>query len=284
MNVPSALPRWRRSLRLARHRLARERTDALAHIVASRRCHEVTVVLGLRRSGNHALIGWILDRTAGPAVFYNNIPPAGPPGSAVMSESRLRFGGPGRIVLGYEDASAAAVFEGPLSGWLAERARCVPRLSVVVILRDPHNLFASRLRKWPDRFADASEIAAERALYRAHLALAVAGGAPDLPAGAELVAVRYDRLVGSPAYRSALAVQLGLRPGAGRLEAVSAYGHGSSFDGTSLDGAALARRVLGRWQGMAGDPRLKAVLEDRALMAEAEAVFGPLPLDADVPG
>ena len=237
---------------------------------------EILVVLGMRRSGNHLAITWILEQADGSAVFFNNIDPTRLPQTARMTEYRLRLGNRApRIVFSYEDASVAQVLGGPLAGVLETADARGRAIRFALILRDPYNLFASRLRKWPERFADQDEVAAQTALYAEHAALA---GAPrPIWRDAPLVPVFYNALVQDPAARTGMAEALGIRPGDRGLETVPVYGHGSSFDGMGGRGDEMRNQVFSRWQEMAGDPAFRMILRDPAVRQAGETLFGMQP-------
>ncbi len=144
-----------------------------------------------------------------------------------------------------------------------------------LILRDPYNLFASRLQKWPERFATPDRIAAQQALYAEHAALA--RSPVPLWRDAPLVPILYNRLLTDPATRDSLSDALGVRRGNRGLDRVSVYGHGSSFDGTARAGTEIAQDVFARWQKQAGNPAFRTAIDHPALAAAGEALFGMPP-------
>lgn len=237
---------------------------------------EILVVMGMRRSGNHLAINWILEQAEGSAIFFNNINPGRLPETARMTEYRLRLTNRApRIVFSYEDASVAQVLGGPLADVLEQAAARGVGVRFALILRDPYNLFASRLRKWPERFADHDAVAAQTALYAEHAALATAPR--PIWRDAPLVPVFYNDLVQDPAARTGMAEALGIRPGNRGLGTVPVYGHGSSFDGMGGRGDDMRAQVFSRWQEMAADPAFQTILRDPAIQRAGETLFRMAP-------
>jgi len=265
------VPPLYRAQRRLRDSWHRAQVDRLTRQIADAGGYEVLVVFGMRRSGNHLALGWILDQIDGPAVFYNNINPSRPPYSARMTELRRHSGQAPRIVLSYEDVHVAQMLSAPLTEFLT---KCADQdgapVRFAVILRDPYNLFASRLKKWPERFAEPDMIAHQQALYTEHAALARAP--TPLWRSAPLVPVLYNQILTDPETRRSVADGLGIRQGDQGLDRVSVYGHGSSFDGTQAGGD-----VFARWRSQADAPQFRAVVDSPDITAAAEHLFAMAP-------
>jgi hypothetical protein len=245
----------------------------LARTVVDRsRNHEILIVFGLRRSGNHVVINWIKEQTDGSVVFCNNINPDRSPFSARMKEFRLRARNrSARIILSYEDICPDRLLSSaPLLSVLQDSKAA--RVRFALVLRDPYNLFASRLRKWPERFADDDAISAQTALYAEHARLVQQ--AEPIWRDAPLVPILYNDLIRDPATRSRVAEALGIRDGDRGLETVPVYGHGSSFDGTDRQVAAMRNQVFTRWREMETDPTFQEVIANRNLQQIGETLFG----------
>jgi hypothetical protein len=242
-------------------------------------------VVGLSRSGNHAIIDWILGQAGGRTCFLNCAEPgqnpfewarpiseraggcrASFPGFDPSEEARGRWSPKDLLVHSYEDVlldtfSPRAVEE----QWLGPSARRVDLL----IVRDPFNLFASRAACG---FAYLEpELAIE--VWCDH-ARELLGRTRQL--GGERVMVPYNRWVAEPAFRRALAARLGLRFDDAPALVVSATGGGSSFDGVRFDGAADRMPVLERWHAYRDDPDYLALFTPE-VVALSQAIFGPVP-------
>jgi hypothetical protein len=243
-------------------------------------------VIGMSRSGNHAIINWILSQSPGRTCFLNCAEPghnpfwsarprtpelpawrAPYPGFEIGVEREGRLTRKDLLVHSYEDT-----FLGPFKKpeneerhdeWLGRSRRRVDLL----VLRDPRNLFASRLASgygWLDDDLVArvwSQHAREFLGQRRNLRQ-------------ERLALSYNRWVASPAYRRRVAERLGLEFDDRAAHSVPAAAGGSSFDGTAYDGRAEEMPVLARWHRFAAEPRFQRMLTPSVLEL-SDRVFGP---------
>lgn len=275
--VVHSVPPLRRATKFSRRRMNELGTALTERSIQWLGNYEILVLLGMRRSGNHLAINWILQQTDGSSVFYNNIRHDTYPYAVGMREFRFRArGARPRIVLSYEDLTTDAIDGGPLPAFLAHRAQeHKAKVRFGLILRDPYNLFASRIRKWPQHFKSDRDISDQVNLWLAHVALAeepraVFGPDPVVP-------ILYNKLVVDPCYRDSLAESLNSLKGDAGLDDVPVYGHGSSFDGYETQGKTVQAGVFERWKSSLDDPRFRRVIADKRLQEAAERVFGIAP-------
>jgi hypothetical protein len=242
-------------------------------------------VVGMSRSGNHAIINWVLAQWPGRTCFLNCAEPGSnpfrsarprtpelPPWRALYEDFEIgaeragRFSRKDLLLHSYEDT-----FLGPFKKpehelrheeWVGRSRRRIDLL----ILRDPRNLFASRLASGYGWLED--ELVAR--VWAQH-AREFLGRRRNLTQ--ERLPVSYNEWVTSPAYRQALAEALGLQFDDSAAHKVPAAAGGSSFDGTAYDGRAEEMPVLRRWHRFAGDERFNRMLtsEVREL---SERIFG----------
>lgn len=253
---------------------------ALRTMLKPRDDWRVIIAVGLRRTGNHAVINWIKHQVDGPFLFYNNI--LAGEAAFLRFERELRFGGFSRptLLLSYEDRLIDDIFDEELRGILADYA-CGARASahLALILRDPHNLLASRAKRWPKWFARPEAREKMVTIYKEH-ARVFLGDAPP-PAGVRLAPVNYNSFVADAGYRRRLAEHLETPFTDRGRDEVTSYGRGSSFDGQMRDGAAASMDVLGRWRAFENDPDFRAVVGDPVLIDLAQRVFGDCPPGLD---
>ncbi|SDJ10321.1 hypothetical protein [Lutimaribacter saemankumensis] len=235
--------------------------------------YEILVVFGMRRSGNHFIINWILEQVYGSSVFFNNINPEKHPYSAYFSESRIRLMNKSpRIVLSYEDVSEERLMSGPLLKFLSCREKAHgAQVRFALILRDPLNLFASRMQKWPENFECNSDIKAQVKMYLSHVTISkrermTLDGTPVVP-------VYYNKMLFDHNERRDVARKLGINIGDKGMDAVAKYGHGSSFDGVDKTAAALRSDVSKRWTAFRSDPRFKKIIENNEIQSIARNMF-----------
>jgi hypothetical protein len=246
--------------------------------------------VGMSRSGNHAIVNWILAQAPGRTCFLNCAEPGCNPfetarprtpelpgwralyeGFEIEAERKGRLTRKDLLVHSYEDT-----FLGPFKKpenearhdeWVGPSARRVDLL----ILRDPRNLFASRLASGYGWLDDAlvSRVWAQHA--REFLGL-------RRNLRQELLTVSYNEWVTSFDYRRRLAAALGLEFDDRAAHKVPAAAGGSSFDGTAYDGRAEEMPVLRRWHRFAGESRFHRMLTPEVLTL-SDRIFGaPVPL------
>lgn len=269
-HTPGAL---RRAARPIKSRWRRFMCAATERWISSGRAYDILVLIGMRRSGNHLAINWILGQVPGSAVFYNNIRKTAHPFDVGMREYRVRFPNTRpKIILSYEDLPPSDIMAGPLPAFLSDRvSRHGARVMTGVILRDPYNLFASRMKKWPERFETDAQLEAQQMLFNTHASLALApepvfGDAPAIP-------ILYNQLVSDEDYRAKLSKKLNINAGNVGLDDVPVYGHGSSFDGYQTQGSDVRAGVFDRWRAQKDDPRFRAIVADARIQTAAQALF-----------
>ena len=243
-------------------------------------------MLGLSRSGNHAIADWIWLQARGPRLLLNccegktnpylSCRPMGPK-SGGWRESEPGLFATGRdgrhvpkalLLHSYEDSWLRHAFSPALethhNDWLGPSRR---RVSLIVV-RDPFNLFASRRRA-----GCAMPPHIERKMWKQH-AKAALGLVQNIPG--EICIIRYNDWASDAGYRADLAHHLGLRFTDAGAERVPPTCGGSSFDGTAFEGRASAMATDERWQHFACDPAYRGLF-DRELVMMSTQLFGPPP-------
>lgn len=250
-------------------------TSAAQEIVATR-------FLGLSRSGNHAIIDWVLRQLPSPWTFLNCVEPEQDPFLSARPQddgrcrvdSRDREGPLAHLLFSQEDCflrtawgeRASAVHEQAVKRHLGiSRIRWCD----ILILRNPYNLFASRRRF---RHPLVPEQTARR-IWKQH-AKAFLGRRTCV--SHPVLGISYDRWAGDPHYRRGIARRLALDFTDAGVDAVPCCGGGSSFDGRLYQGRASQMAVQDRWRHFADDPGFRRLF-DPQLRELAAAVFGPCP-------
>ena len=245
-------------------------------------------IIGMSRSGNHAVIHWITRQIRGRYCFLNCAEPKTNPfltarplnaeertyeanyAVDLAAEQAGQFSRKDYLLHSYEDAFLGMVrspaFEDHHDDWVGRSARRVD----VLILRDPFNLFASRRKA---QYALVTAHTARR-IWKQHAREFVEG---PRYLGSDRVLIRYNRWARDREYRREIARQLGLAFTDAGARAVPEVGAGSSFDGTQHDGQAHRMDVLGRWRHFQDDPRYLDLIDDPDLLALSEEVFGRIP-------
>lgn len=244
-------------------------------------------VVGLSRSGNHAIINWLLAQMEGRTCFLNCVQPQQNPfataresdsGQAAICnyqpfdldrERRGEFSQKDWLLYSYEDCFITMVcsrcFELRHDEFLGP-SQC---RTDIVIVRDPFNLFASRLRS---SYSGVTPLTAVR-IWKQH-ARQVLGQRKLFTQ--PYLAILYNRWVSDREYRQQVAAKLGLPFTDANFHRVASTAGGSSFDGLQYDGAAHRMSVLDRWQHYIDEPAYLNLFDDELLELSA-AIFGELP-------
>jgi hypothetical protein len=245
---------------------------------------------GMRRSGNHAVLNWtslprstfflndILQSEQVSVVLGDPFTPKGLWAWFLRLAMRKRMRKP-LLKTGRRLASGGLCVS--LEDWPINAPIFDPwprRCRHVLLLRDPMNMFASRIRMMGGgmhRFyaQDRADLYFQNSieLWKMH-AREFLGETNHLPGH---VGVYYDRWVADPAYRVEVAAKLGLVPDERALSHVAPEGGGSSFEGMApLGDDAIARRLSRHSQLEGDEKRLFArVTDDSDLMQLRERVL-----------
>lgn len=244
-------------------------------------------IVGMSRSGNHAIINWITRQISGRYCFLNCAEPKTNPFLTarpivddvtydanydefdLAAEQRGDFTQKDYLIHSYEDCFLGMVagdhFEEYHDAYVGPSSRRIDML----ILRDPFNLFASRRRS---SYAEVTERTAAR-IWKQH-AREMIGSASYL--NQERLLVSYNSWATDKAYRAKLARQLDLGFTDAGAEEVSPAGDGSSFDGCRYDGQASQMQVMDRWRHYADDVSFRRLFDDQVVEFSRE-VFDPVP-------
>lgn len=248
-------------------------------------------VVGMSRSGNHAIIEWMLAQASGrtcllncaepghnPYLWARPLSPHQPGHRAnfpldIEREQTGYFAHKDYLLHSYEDVFLGA-FRKPehraaREHWVGGSGRRID----VLILRDPYNLFASRLAAGVSILSP--ELAARVWCQHARQFL---GRRRYLE---HPICINYNRWASSASYRRSVAEQLELDFDDRAAHHVPSCAGGSSFDGLAYDGVATGMRVFDRWRRYAHAPQYLSLFtgEIRAL---ARAIYGQLPLEAGI--
>lgn len=264
-------------------------------------------IVSLRRAGHHAVIDWLMRQLSGKVVHLNDLRPTVNPyrqywqggvrGKGFGAEYRIRdlaaiqlysgdsgkdrllrdyrgeFVAKDALLLNFEDCGIARVF--------SNRSRRLHDLHVgrsaqlrhVLILRDPFNWLASRLKIG---FTDVKgPIRRSMTDLWLEYAREFLGETKHVPQPA--VFVNYNRWFSEKQYRGELAEQLGVPDLDRGIGQVATQAGGSSFDGTAFEGRAQDMRVLERWRAFEHDEEFRRLICNAEVFEYSERIFGPIP-------
>jgi hypothetical protein len=246
-------------------------------------------VYGLQRSGNHAIINWIAAQSTGACLVLNDCTPGANPfdtmqgyceysdGNVVSlhdtwdDEARYlaSLGAPSErniFIHSYEDR-ALSNFSSPES-WIGGSNAYFN----VLIVRDPLNFFASRLRIW-NELSGLKDRRVVVELWKDYAREALGLTACLDPA--HTVVINFTRWKADVEYRKTLSARFGLTFSDQGMESMVRIGPGSSFDKFSLSSQASKMMVNERWRSAMQDADFRSIVSDTELRELSLGFFGP---------
>lgn len=253
-------------------------------------------VFALRRSGHHAVLNWVRYHLRGRYCFLNDCKVGENPFLSCSRdksivrhllgehayinwkrEERGHHAKKGTIIHNYEDsdfrAYAATVTPEDEVAWLGPSERSVS----VLILRDPFNLFSSKLRwAYGGTLAPSLEdfgplVELWKVYAREFLRIT------DILS--DKVCISYNGWFGDRSYRNAIARNLLFRNRDRGMDEVAKWGPttwGDSFDGLRYDGRARQMKVLSRWKKYQDDPFYRGLFRDHEIFDLSAQIFGEI--------
>lgn len=250
----------------------------------------------LKRSGHHGFLNWLFRQCPGTSIcFLNNAVPNANPFMTqnfshleqyrledhydLLAEAGGRLTIKDYLIYCYEDWPLDHVFSDRFERYHDHLVGASSVRYDLVILRDPFNCFASRLKQWwqgwmHEQFPALNTPAGREECVRLWKAFANEYLRKTAYRKHTPVDVNYNRWFTDRAYRQALAASLGLPFPDSGMNKVMYHGAGSSFDGLAFDGNAQNMRVLERWQQYRDNPLyLSLFRHDTELLDLASEIF-----------
>ena len=232
------------------------------------------IVLGMKRSGHHAIAYWIAHNLNGKTVLWNDCCKGWSQGKLIPNhiqpgQSQTQEVGSGKHntdIYNIEDFN---------TDWLKkvnfrnfESLKRYDELHIMMVLRDPYNWIASSLRCGG---GPARRIVGRIALWKrqARFCLDKEGYGTD-----KILRVSYNDWFQSEEYRAALADCLHLNSYDKGINLTSPRGGGSSFDKMRFKRKAQEMKVLERYKYFQGNPEYEKFTKDAELLELSEKMFG----------
>ncbi len=248
-------------------------------------------IIGLRRTGNHGIAGWIKAQENGKVEHLNNLEVRCNPYRykyekiidfypkhtkwAIKHYQPLAQGNFVQIdclICGYEDRNLASItdpiFERLHDVYLGKSNK---RFDIIII-RDPFNLFASRLKSNMINVKSKNFTAIDLWIQYAREFLHETNYLNN-----NKICINYNRWFTDLVYRKELANQLELEFTDEGFSRVTGLGGGSSFDGQTMDRAASKMAVLDRWKNFVDNPDYRKIFQNQLLITYSKKIFGDIP-------
>jgi len=249
-------------------------------------------VFGMKRSGHHAVINWIMDQAPRKSCFLNNLerynenpwllvledparrnffyntPYEGKNQYDLEEEYRGNWKFKKYLVYSYEDVPLEFIVDNNFRRNHDEFVGKSGSILFIMVLRDPYNTFASRLRTGFTCKIDCIN------MWKEYAQEYIEGG-KTLPKE-NTIFVSFNKWFKDKKYRKDLAEKIELEfTDAGLNKVVKNY-RGSSFDGTMYNGKAQKMKVLERWKHYQNDSKYRKIFEDKELVEMSERIFGKI--------
>jgi hypothetical protein len=247
-------------------------------------------IAGMRRTGNHAIINWIKEQEKGQVLHLNNLVPNENPyrykyqnlnshfPQYQWSIEQFKTQAKGNLtykdclIYSYEDFALKEIFS---QSFEKKHDLYVGKTTIrydLLIIRDPFNLLASRLK---------NNYLPVKSLGKTAIALWIDYAKEYLGETNFLkhnkVCINYNLWVTERDYRQEVAHKLGIEFTDAGINKVLSHGGGSSFDGKKLDGEASKMDLNNRWQNFANDPVYRKLLDNEELLDYSQKIFGVIP-------
>lgn len=242
-------------------------------------------LIGLKRTGNHGITNWIMKQYYEAKIAYlNDVKPQYSPyrlyynhfpDNRFNKEAFCQFSKKDLLFYSYEDQPLSQIvdaqFEKKHDLYLGKSSKRYD----VLILRDPFNLFASRL-KMMDGLSGFHYL-----IQKISIDLWISYAQEFLEETDYLnqkkVFINYNKWFCDQEYRKNLSQQLDLQFSDMGLEKVKGQGGGSSFDKLNFTGKATQMKVFERWHNVKDDPRFINIFKNEQLWDYSEKIFGKIP-------
>ncbi|MBE9114821.1 hypothetical protein IQ249_02820 [Lusitaniella coriacea LEGE 07157] len=258
-------------------------------------------IVGLKRSGNHAIINWIRKQEGGNVWYLNNLRPQQNPYRYLdehyprekwEKEAKGNLTKKDCLIYSYENCELSKIidsdFEEKHELYLGKSAERYD----VLILRDPFNMLASMLHNHKKQIQQQGQITKNYFQGKNRYGRDKKGGEELISLWIDYakeflgetnflnhnkVVISYNSWFSSEDYRKELSQKLKLNFSDRGKNEVKDFGGGSSFEGLKLDGTAVTMDVLNRWKTLIDNPQYRALLDNRELVQYSEKIFGHIP-------
>lgn len=209
----------------------------------------MVLVFGIRRSGNHLISDWLLHQYSDPCFQAMNV-----------QLDFFYFLDHCETKCSLYNCALFGIEEHPVNAVDIAYSKNAQDLKKVVILRDPYNLFASRIKHYTLSKAPYfnGPFAAYNWIDYARYFLNPPGNT---------VCISYNHFIADKKYREQIIKNLGVdfdsendKKYMNKVD--SSISGGSSFDGKRYDGAGVQMKITQRWEHYKDDVRYRALFTD----------------------
>lgn len=229
-------------------------------------------VLGLRRSGQHAIITWIAYHfKKNRVLFFNNINPS----KKIFSTENINiYKQKLKLVGNHEPFITTDVYNDYDLLIYSHEEKALHLLPgtkdcTIIVLRDPYNMTASRLKKCKEK--------PYFNINKEYIKLVIQylnEGIGNTNIIQNKVIVNFNRWKLSKKYRKRLSKKLSINFSDNGYTKMTSHGAGSSFNGVINDASTL--QVLERWKEFIDNKKFKEVINNHDIIKLSRKLFGKI--------
>ncbi|MCC5931178.1 MAG: hypothetical protein JJU28_18160 [Cyclobacteriaceae bacterium] len=243
------------------------------HMIASylknKKDKKLIIFTGLKRSGNHAIINWIIGQEPGVIGFYNDLPIEKSMFKGQMEShfSIVKTKFPASVICSYEDKLPKDVFSNKNINHIKKTFGHFQSIIKIILIRDPFNYFSSRMHHHNNikLFSDNPETLLDNInkwkIYARTIIM-------DKNIHNYLF-INYNDWVLNLQYRKKISTLIGVKFNDIRFLEQSKYGKGSSFQMNN-------REFLSRWKKSRNLKIYKDIFKDKELIELYTQLFTEL--------
>ena len=225
-------------------------------------------IFGLCRSGNHGIIGWLINKFDNKVIHHNNI---------IFNPKKKKFVGTeapriyrntlplDALIYSYEDYDYEKYFTEYCK--YQEQTKDIN----IFIVRDAYNLFASRNKKALQSQHKRLKVTPEFArLWKVFIKEAYG----ETSFTNNKTVINYNQWVKSKEYREEISKKLNVCQEKDNVNILTNDGNGSSFDGFKYKENPQKMDVLNRWKHFENDKNFMSIFDDEELVELSQKYFG----------
>ena len=249
---------------------------AFFHWIKSTRNKSLYTFAGVRRSGNHAIIHWMMRNMSGCTSFCNDVWLNQDPSKATLKKMKLGINSRRNVIISYEDRLpdfSDSLYNSDHVGHISNQYH-------IIILRDQFNLFASRMSwKYKQGTCFKKNVNYRKKIidiWKSHALQFLEWEQGSESSAIVRVPINFNEWYVNKHYRKTIGQQLALDGNQTNVGAIHDYGGGSSFDGMNVR-AGKQLDVLCRYKNLLQDHDFKSIFEDKELITLSTKIFGHIP-------
>ena len=236
---------------------------------------KVYIILGMKRSGHHAIVNWIAHNHSNGFLHYNNCSSGWQRGDFTPNyrvgdtDMGIPLGQTKDIkhrICNVEDLDLLKFRQYKMVDF--ESLKKFDEVYFALVLRDPYNWLASSIKVGggiaprTDSRINLWKMQAEEYLGNTcHI-------------NAPLTFVNFPKWFSSKEYRERLSYQFGMKTSHKAVDLVSNQGNGSSFDKLKFQNNASGMKILQRWHSFRGRKYFNDLIKDNQLDKYQDLIFG----------